>query len=124
MAIGHGAMWHEEPSLLMSWVMQVGFLICMGFFSVSLATGLYYAAELAEENSVKARKVIKLWLIGVIAVQLVLWAAGGVPFTQCLLGVAAHSVYATLLRDYPFAVFSSPQVILSVGMLRCVCLGS
>eukprot|EP01061_Rhynchopus_euleeides_P039811 TRINITY_DN6827_c0_g2_i1.p2 TRINITY_DN6827_c0_g2~~TRINITY_DN6827_c0_g2_i1.p2 ORF type:complete len:182 (+),score=60.48 TRINITY_DN6827_c0_g2_i1:591-1136(+) len=85
----------------------------MAFFSVSLATGLYYAAELAEENSVRARKIIKYWLFGVVAVQLALWLLGGLPAMQCIVGIVAHLVYSTLLKDYPFASFSSPTVILS-----------
>ena len=101
----------------MQWVTQLGFLVCMGFFSVSLATGLYYAAELAEENSVKARKTLKYWLRSVIVVLVGLWLCSGIPFAQCAVGVVAHLAYSTLLKDYPFANFSSPQVMVSVGMI-------
>eukprot|EP01064_Diplonema_japonicum_P035683 TRINITY_DN7812_c1_g2_i1.p1 TRINITY_DN7812_c1_g2~~TRINITY_DN7812_c1_g2_i1.p1 ORF type:complete len:206 (+),score=42.26 TRINITY_DN7812_c1_g2_i1:41-658(+) len=109
-------MWSQPPPLLMGWVTQLGFLVCMVFFSISLASGLYYAAELAEENTVMAKKVLKYWGWGVMVVLSLLWLVDGIPFWKCACGLLANISYGTLLFEYPFARFISAPVILSIAL--------
>ncbi|KAJ9473570.1 Protein SVP26 [Diplonema papillatum] len=101
----------ESPSFLMSSLTTLGFLVCLGFFSVSLAAGLYYVAEMAEENTVMARRILKTWLIAVIVVNALLLVVDGLH--QCFVSMVANVVYASLLRNYPFADLSSPAVLAS-----------
>eukprot|EP01059_Diplonema_ambulator_P007635 TRINITY_DN17119_c0_g1_i1.p1 TRINITY_DN17119_c0_g1~~TRINITY_DN17119_c0_g1_i1.p1 ORF type:complete len:216 (+),score=58.35 TRINITY_DN17119_c0_g1_i1:33-650(+) len=112
-------MWSTPPPMLMGWVTQLGFFVCMIFLSISLASGLYYAAELAEENTVMARKVLKYWIVAVCVVHVLLWLVDGMPFWQCFWGLAANAAYSTLLHEYPFVKFFAPPAIASI-LLFCI----
>eukprot|EP01063_Lacrimia_lanifica_P031874 TRINITY_DN5351_c0_g1_i1.p1 TRINITY_DN5351_c0_g1~~TRINITY_DN5351_c0_g1_i1.p1 ORF type:complete len:209 (+),score=79.99 TRINITY_DN5351_c0_g1_i1:64-690(+) len=113
MAVQDVAGWGTPPPFLMGLLTQLGFLVCMGYFSVALATGLYYVAELAEESTKTARQVLKYWLLGIIGVHVLLYLFDGVPFLQTCVGILANVSYSLLLKTYPFTTLSAPGSILS-----------
>ena len=92
---------------------QAGFLVCIGFMSVSLASGLYYIAEMAEENSVIARKTLKYWIILVIITNVLLLLSGSINWMLSVVSIVSEVCYSGLLKDYPFTKLSEPAVTLS-----------
>eukprot|EP00755_Sulcionema_specki_P017270 Sspe_Gene.64014::Locus_37357_Transcript_1_1_Confidence_1.000_Length_1090::g.64014::m.64014 len=103
-----------EPPLLFGLWTQVGFVVCILFLSLSLASGLYYLAELAEEYCVMAKKILRWSVQLVVVVEVILLVLQEAPWYTCLVGIIAHLSYAMLLSNYPFAQLTSPSVVLSV----------
>eukprot|EP01060_Flectonema_neradi_P022942 TRINITY_DN3115_c0_g1_i5.p1 TRINITY_DN3115_c0_g1~~TRINITY_DN3115_c0_g1_i5.p1 ORF type:complete len:211 (+),score=27.66 TRINITY_DN3115_c0_g1_i5:47-679(+) len=108
--------WEEPAPMLMQLCTWAGFLVCIGFMSVSLASGLYYIAELAEENSVMARRILKYWILLVIVANVLLLISSSISFMLGAVSIVAQICYSALLKDYPFTKLSDPAVTLS-----CIC---
>jgi hypothetical protein len=80
--------------------------------AMSIACGLYCAAELAEEYSSVAKKVITYSLY-VVAVLHVLLMFGGVDFFTIAVSACCNLVYASLLRSFPYVELVSVSSIAS-----------
>ncbi|GMI25912.1 hypothetical protein TeGR_g3451, partial [Tetraparma gracilis] len=61
----------------------------------------YCAAEIAEEYSALSKKIITYLLLAVLCIHALLPFCG-VPVTPCLLSMACHVAYGTLLPAFPF----------------------
>mmetsp|Transcript_1002 Transcript_1002/g.1256 ORF Transcript_1002/g.1256 Transcript_1002/m.1256 type:complete len:201 (-) Transcript_1002:316-918(-) len=90
-----------------------------GVFAVILATlctasGLFYAAELAEENSVITGKILKWAMNIVLATHVLLFLDGGIPRFSCFIGFICHLAYVFLLIDYPRIEAASPAAACSM----------
>ena len=79
------------------------------------ACGLYYLAEITEEYATPTKHVIKLSLVFSITCNLLLFMFDGFPFFLTAVGLAAHSLYYTLLRNFPSFEATSPQFVASIG---------
>ncbi|XP_028391143.1 protein TEX261-like [Dendronephthya gigantea] len=99
---------------LLSW-----FATCIQilFVTVALASALYYLAELVEEYTVIAGRMIKI-MIGVVTVAYVgLLLFESFPWYIVALGLATNVVYFLLLNDFPYISFTSPVFLLSVVLV-------
>jgi hypothetical protein len=96
---------------LVSWVAAY---LAVLFEVVSVACGLYYAAELAEEYSRAARKIITVAIAAVVTIH-VLLITEGVPYYLIATGIICHGVYYRLLAEFPTVS------ILSVKCLSAIC---
>lgn len=85
----------------------------MLFLALSVAIGLYYVAELAEEYPSLAGKCIKYATGVVLGLHLILML-DGLPWYNSLVGLLCHCVYASLLREFPFINTLSLEALLSV----------
>ncbi|XP_073990497.1 protein TEX261 [Rhodnius prolixus] len=98
---------------LISWVAVV---IQMLFLTIGVGAGLYYLAELVEEYTVIAKKVI-MWMTNIV---LILY--GGfiifeeMPFTLVTCGVLSQVFHHLILRNFPYFDISS------VSFIGAVCL--
>ena len=81
--------------------------------ALSVAIGLYYVAELAEEYPSLAGKCIKFATCVVLILHVILML-DGLPWYNSLVGLLCHCVYASLLRDFPFINTLSLEALLSV----------
>mmetsp|Transcript_3629 Transcript_3629/g.10517 ORF Transcript_3629/g.10517 Transcript_3629/m.10517 type:complete len:213 (+) Transcript_3629:307-945(+) len=72
------------------------------FLSVCLATGLYYLAELLEENTQLAKQVIAYISEATLVLHAVLLLWDRMPLLPITASAAAHVAYLQLLKTYPF----------------------
>lgn len=99
---------------ILSWAC-LGLQFC--FAVLSIAAGLYYVAELIEEYSVKAKRVMYILLWTVVVIHLALWVIDGLPLMMIFLGIATHICFSFLLRTFPFISILSPSFILGCTLL-------
>merc|ERR1712146_320408 len=95
----------------LSWL---GFIFIAVFVTLCLAAGLLYLAEVVEEYTVATRRLLHQAIFVVVALQLLLGFFSSIPlWPMTLVGTAAHIAYYSLLHDFPFFKFTSPEFILS-----------
>jgi hypothetical protein len=94
----------------------VSVYLAMAFAALCLATGLYYVAELAEEYSVLAKKILVYGVFTIITIHIALWLLDRFPFRYVAFGTFSHIVYYQLLKSFPFISLKSISFILS-----CIC---
>lgn len=87
------------------------------FMTLALAAALFYLAELVEEYTVLAAKIIK----GILAVTTVIYIGllilEGFPISMIIAGLFSNGLYFLLLRDFPFIELTSPVFIGGVAMV-------
>lgn len=79
-----------------------------------LAAALYYLAELVEEYTVMAKKVIMLLIMATFTIYLGLMIFEKLPWTLILTGFAAQAVHGWIMKSFPFVRISSPEFISAV----------
>jgi hypothetical protein len=85
--------------------------------ALCIACGLYCLAEVAEEYSSLAKRVLKGMLLAV-AVFHALFLVAGVPFFTILVSLLCQLCYASLLPSFPFVdPFSLPSLAAMAGVL-------
>jgi hypothetical protein len=105
----------ENPlSLAVVYLGGYTFLI---FLAVCLATGLYYIAELVEEYTVFTKRLINYGIYVNVGLHCLLFVVDGQPFLCVASGIAAHAMYFTLLKKFPFISLTSPEFLGSCVML-------
>ena len=97
---------------LLSWCST---LIQIVFVTLAIAAGLYYLAELVEEYTVIASKIIKYAAIGTLVIYLGLFLFEEFPTALLVCGALAQCLHLLLLKSFPFFQLTSPIFILSVG---------
>lgn len=93
-------------------------ILCL---AVCIASGLYVASEIAEENATFMRKVLKN-SIGILIVAHVFLFIDSVPLKYAMGGILCNLAYLPLLRTFPtMEVVSIPTIMaLSAGLLNQV----
>lgn len=87
-------------------------------FSITFtAAGLYYVAELVEEYTVTAKKVITIIVLFVTTVYLLFMFLDNLPWSLVICGILAQALHAIILTDFPYVKFMSVQFIGAVLML-------
>jgi hypothetical protein len=82
-------------------------------FISSTACGLYYLAELIEEFTVTAKRILGYTCRALLVVHLLL-LIDRLPFHCLVLGFGAHVSYIRLLKRFPYMQFTSPEGLTSV----------
>lgn len=85
-------------------------IVCL---ALSVAIGLYYVAELAEEYTTLSGKIIKYSALVVMGLHLVLML-DGLPLYNSFVGLACHACYYSLLKNFPFVNTLSLEALLSI----------
>ncbi|XP_059515473.1 protein TEX261 [Myotis daubentonii] len=108
---GGGAMWFMY---VLSWL---SLFIQVSFITLAVAAGLYYLAELIEEYTVATSRIIKymIWFSTAVLIGLYVFER----FPTCMIGVGLFTnlVYFGLLQTFPFIMLTSPNFILSCGLV-------
>ena len=79
------------------------------------ATGLYYLAELVEEYTKLAKKIITYVTQAVLLLHVLVLVVDRLPVRCVAAGMAAHSCYLGELQKYPFMQLWSPVTAGSIG---------
>ncbi|KAA8498833.1 hypothetical protein FVE85_6418 [Porphyridium purpureum] len=82
--------------------------------ALSMACGLYYMAELAEEHTSTAKRAIKYLLYGLLIAHVLLLVYERFPPVYPLIGMVAHGSYLRLMKVFPLV---DPK---SVPFFACV----
>lgn len=93
---------------------SIAFYAGILFVALGIAAGLFYLAELAEEYTTIARRVMKYLVITIASLYVLVAAVDGISWWRCLVSVAGQAGYAQLLRRFPWITPSSPAFLLSV----------
>jgi hypothetical protein len=102
-----GKLQKAMPSFFVLLVWLSGYVL-IAFLSLSVACGLYYLAELTEEYTTTAKKVLRFCIQLNLVIHLLLWIWERFPFVYVALGVLAHLCYFMLLKGFPFIELRSP----------------
>lgn len=95
----------------------VSLLVQICFVTVSIAAGLYYLAELVEEYTVMAKKVITWMILGSVLLYAVFIFTERFTWTMILCGVGAQALHAAILKNFPYVKFLSPSFLGAVILL-------
>lgn len=86
--------------------------------AVCIATGVYYVAEVIEENTQKTKALIRSCIQFTAGAHVVLLVWDRQPFLCVLSGCLAQGSYLQLLtKQFPYVSFSSPFAMLSAAAL-------
>ncbi|XP_033277632.1 protein TEX261-like [Orcinus orca] len=90
----------------------------VAFITLAIAAGLYYLAELLEEYTVATSRIIecRVWFFTAVLIGLYVFER----FPTYMIGVGlflVYLVYFGLLQTFPFIMLTSPNFILSCGLL-------
>jgi hypothetical protein len=99
----------------LSWLSFVLIAVCL---TISVAAGMYYVAELIEEYTTVAKRIIRLILI-VITLLNILLAIFETEFTWTLsaIGIISNIIYFFILAEFPVIGFLSPTFLFSMLLL-------
>uniref|UniRef100_A0A8C2SAD3 Protein TEX261 n=1 Tax=Capra hircus TaxID=9925 RepID=A0A8C2SAD3_CAPHI len=81
------------------------------------SAGLYYLAELIEEYTVATSRIIKYMIWFSTAVLIGLYVFERFPTYMIGVGLFTNLVYFGLLQTFPFIMLTSPNFILSCGLV-------
>lgn len=81
------------------------------------AAGLYYLAELVEEYTVTAKKVITWLVVGSVALYVVFIFTERFSWTMVLCGLGAQALHAAILKNFPYVKFMSPSFLGAIVLL-------
>ncbi|XP_055533957.1 protein TEX261 [Wyeomyia smithii] len=101
----------------LSFLSYVSLLVQICFVTVSIAAGLYYLAELVEEYTVTAKKIIT-WMVATSLILYVIFIFTE-PFswTMLLCGIGAQVLHLVILKNFPYVKFLSPNFLSAVILL-------
>nr|CAH7713697.1 unnamed protein product [Callosobruchus chinensis] len=88
-------------------VSYIAILVQIVFITIAIAAGLYYLAELVEEYTTIAKKVIWWMNTSVLTLYLLLWIFENFPMSMILFGVAGQLSHYIILTNFPFVGFTS-----------------
>ncbi|XP_073906032.1 protein TEX261 isoform X2 [Castor canadensis] len=89
----------------------------VAFITLAVAAGLYYLAELIEEYTVATSRIIKYMIWFSTAVLIGLYVFERFPTSMIGVGLFTNLVYFGLLQTFPFIMLTSPNFILSCGLV-------
>ncbi|KAI8844569.1 transmembrane adaptor Erv26 [Chytriomyces cf. hyalinus JEL632] len=94
-------------------LVYVGGALGFVFLVLSLASGLYYLAEVIEENTVIAKKVLKYTIYTVIGCHVILAVHDEFSWLRITISIGCHLVYSLLLQNFPNVQLDDPYFILT-----------
>uniref|UniRef100_T1D4X6 Protein TEX261 n=1 Tax=Psorophora albipes TaxID=869069 RepID=T1D4X6_9DIPT len=101
----------------LSLLSYVSLLVQICFVTVSIAAGLYYLAELVEEYTVAAKKVITWMIMGSVLLYIIFIFTERFTWTLLLCGLGAQALHAAILNNFPYVKFLSPSFMGAVILL-------
>jgi len=100
--------------LVLSWL---ALLIQLIFVILAVASGLYYLAELVEEYTVLAAKVIKCIIIATFVVYVLLLLFDDLPYSLIICGLLSQLDHLLILKDFPYFELTSPPFLAGIVLL-------
>lgn len=79
----------------------------MFFLFICLAAGLYYVAELVEEYTVLAKKVITTIILIVVFIYILFIFFDNLPWSMVICGIIAQAMHGLIMTNFPYVKFLS-----------------
>lgn len=98
-------------------IFQINNLYFLFFLHLHVAAGLYYIAELVEEYTVIAKKVISTLVLVVTATYVLFLFFDDLPWSMVICGLVAQAMHAIILTDFPYVKLMSFQFIGAIILL-------
>ncbi|XP_055705696.1 protein TEX261 [Phlebotomus papatasi] len=95
----------------------ISLLLQITFATISIAAGLYYLAELVEEYTVVAKKVILTMILSTAGVYVLLAIFDSLPWMMITCGLLAQGIHALIMKNFPYVQFLSFSFLGSVILL-------
>jgi len=96
----------------------MAFILIAICLTISVAAGMYYVAELIEEYTTVAKRIIRLILITVTSLNILLIIfETQFTWTLCGIGLISNIIYFFILADFPVIGFLSPTFLFSMLLL-------
>jgi hypothetical protein len=96
----------------------MAFILIAICLTISVAAGMYYVAELIEEYTTVAKRIIRLILIIVTSLNILLIIfETQFTWTLCGIGLISNIIYFFILADFPVIGFLSPTFLFSMLLL-------
>lgn len=95
-------------------ISYLAIIIQVIFVTIAIAAGLYYLAELVEEYTTIAKKIIWWMNLGTFILYILLWIFENFPTSMILCGIVAQLTHFVILRSFPFVSFLSLEFIATV----------
>lgn len=100
---------------VLSWIAFILIAICL---TISVAAGMYYVAELIEEYTTIAKRIIRLLLITVTCLNILLVIfESEFTWTLSAIGLISNIIYFFILAEFPVIGFLSPTFLFSMLLL-------
>ncbi|XP_018574149.1 protein TEX261 [Anoplophora glabripennis] len=103
--------------LFLTLISYAAVLIQIVFITIAIAAGLYYLAELVEEYTSAAKKVIWWMNTTTLALYVFLWIFENFPISMIVFGILAHLVHYIILKNFPYVSFSSLGFLAAVVLI-------
>lgn len=94
-------------------VSYVGTVLGFLFFTLSLASGLYYISEVVEEYGEPTKRFLNKAIYTIIVILLLLLLLDGFPWKLILLAIVSQLVYKQNLKTFPYISLTSSSFITS-----------
>lgn len=94
----------------------VGTLVGFACITLSVASGLYYASEIIDDNIEFTRRFLSRTLKVLALIISLLWLFDGFPFWQSLLTLVSYYVYNLNLRTFPNVNLTGPIFIATCAL--------
>ena len=99
----------------LSWIAFILIAVCL---TISVAAGMYYVAELIEEYTSVAKRIIRIMLITVTVLNILLLIfETQFTWTLCGIGLLSNIIYFCILADFPVIGFLSPTFLFAMVLL-------
>ncbi|XP_058830309.1 protein TEX261 [Topomyia yanbarensis] len=92
-------------------------LVQICFVTVSIAAGLYYLAELVEEYTVTAKRIITWMVIASVLLYVIFIFTEQFSWTMLLCGMGAQALHVVILKNFPYVKFLSLSFLGAVILL-------
>jgi len=92
-------------------------IVQLFFIVLSVAAGLYYLAELVEEYTVVASKVIRYMIFITLGIYIGLLLFENLPHSLIFCGIGSQLMHLLILRNFPFFNLTSPPFMAAVVLL-------
>uniref|UniRef100_A0A146L3D8 Protein TEX261 n=2 Tax=Lygus hesperus TaxID=30085 RepID=A0A146L3D8_LYGHE len=92
----------------------VALVIQIVFFTIGLAAGLYYVAELVEEYTVTSKKIITWITLVVLAVYFLFLVLEDFSYNMIICGIISQFAHLSILQNFPYVDVLSPHFIIAV----------
>ncbi|XP_065367240.1 protein TEX261 [Calliphora vicina] len=99
---------------ILSWIALILQII---FVTISIAAGLYYIAELVEEYTSAARKVIMMMISFTMFVYTMFIFCDDLPWSMLVMGFVTQFLHLAIMSNFPFIKFLSLSFI---GTVVCL----
>eukprot|EP01091_Cochliopodium_minus_P012558 TRINITY_DN3828_c0_g1_i1.p1 TRINITY_DN3828_c0_g1~~TRINITY_DN3828_c0_g1_i1.p1 ORF type:complete len:203 (-),score=15.57 TRINITY_DN3828_c0_g1_i1:7-615(-) len=94
-------------------VVYTSYAFLLLFATLSIASGLYYIAEIVEEYTQLTKKILHYSILIIIVLHTLFWLIESYPFQNIAFGILSHIIYYTLLQNYPLINLTDPKFIAS-----------